>query len=250
MSYAGLLVSTSLFAQGSPLPAPVRAFEQQGVTLFGSFESASGLPAWAASVNGRPLSIYATPDGKHAVVGTMFNAQGQDVDEKALFKLVTDASLKALQNTNWLMDGNPSAPRVAYVFTDPNCPYCNKFWSDARPWVSAGKVQLRHILVGIIKPTSAGKAAALLSQKDPAAALAAYERTLAGTKDKGAKDATLKPLLPIPERIAEQLKANQRLMEQLGLDATPALAWVNAAGNLKTRTGAPASSLIEILGAK
>ncbi len=31
------------------------------------------------------------------------------------------------------------------------------FWEQARPWVKAGKVQLRHIMVGIIREDSAAK---------------------------------------------------------------------------------------------
>lgn len=67
------------------------------------------------------------------------------------------------------------APRIVYVFTHPNCPFCAKLWLDARPWVDGGKVQLRHVLVGILGPTSAGKAAALLTAKDPSAAQQAYK---------------------------------------------------------------------------
>ena len=49
------------------------------------------------------------------------------------------------------------APGTVYVFTDPNCPYCSKFWADARPWVDSGAVVLRHVMVGILTPTSAGR---------------------------------------------------------------------------------------------
>jgi thiol:disulfide interchange protein DsbG len=82
--------------------------------------------------------------------------------------------LTLLQNSSWIADGSIGARRVVYVFTDPNCPYCNKFWAEARPWVQAGK-QLRHVIVGILTPESPGKAAALLSAPNPAVALAAYE---------------------------------------------------------------------------
>src|SRR3546814_8987929 len=61
------------------------------------------------------------------------------------------------------------------MFSDPNCPYCNMFWKQARPWVESGKVQLRHIMVGMLRADSAGKSAALLSAKDPRAALNEHE---------------------------------------------------------------------------
>lgn len=55
--------------------------------------------------------------------------------------------------------------------SDPNCPYCYKFWQAARPWVESGKVQLRHIQVGVIREESRGQVATLLNSKDPAAVL-------------------------------------------------------------------------------
>ncbi|WP_373769742.1 thiol:disulfide interchange protein DsbG, partial [Delftia acidovorans] len=67
-----------------------------------------------------------------------------------------------LETSTWVPDGKADAPRVIYTFTDPNCKYCHKFWEAARPWVDAGKVQLRHILVGVIRDDSPAKAAAIL----------------------------------------------------------------------------------------
>ncbi|WP_444677058.1 thiol:disulfide interchange protein DsbG [Halomonas sp. E19] len=83
-----------------------------------------------------------------------------------------DAQLwQDLEQSHWIQDGDPAAPRVLYTFTDPNCPYCVRFWEMARPWVEAGEVQLRHVMVGILQPNSPAKAAALLGADDPAAAL-------------------------------------------------------------------------------
>ncbi len=51
-------------------------------------------------------------------------------------------------------DGKDNAPKIIYMFSDPNCPYCNRFWQLARPWVDSGKVQIRHIMVGILSHDS------------------------------------------------------------------------------------------------
>jgi len=66
-----------------------------------------------------------------------------------------------VEKSHWIGDGSNKAPHVIDVLKDQNYPYCNKLWSDARPWINAGKMQLRHIMVGILTPASAGKAAAL-----------------------------------------------------------------------------------------
>jgi thiol:disulfide interchange protein DsbG len=251
-------IAPAVWAQDRP--AVLDTLAKKGVTVVGPLPSASGLPAWAAHVGQRPVALYATPDGKHLIVGTLLDAKGDDADGAALDHAVGGAmgasAWSRLQQSHWIADGTPKAPRTVYVFTDPNCPYCNRFWADARPWVDAGKVQLRHVMVGILTPTSAGKAAALLKSSDPAAALATYERNQVGPTAKAMEagrprpldDAGLKPLAAIPPTTQAQLDANAALMANLGLQATPAMAWRDAAGALKTRTGAPSSALSEVLG--
>ncbi len=51
-----------------------------------------------------------------------------------------------MEKSSWIQDDDKNAPQIVYLFSDPNCPYCNMFWEQARPWVKAGKVQLRHIM--------------------------------------------------------------------------------------------------------
>lgn len=253
-------VATSVVMAAPERPAALQAIEKQGVTIVGTFPAPGGLTAWAGYIGQRPISLFVTPDGKHVIAGTLLDAQGEEVAEAALEKTVrgamTAGAWSKLESSHWIEDGKKGAPRTVYVFTDPNCPYCNKFWADARPWVDSGKVVLRHVMVGILTPTSAGKAAALLTAKDPAAALAAYERghmeqngkTMASGRPRPLGDAGLKPLEDIPADIESKLTANHRLMASLGLQATPAMAWRDANGNVQMRTGAPPSELPAILG--
>lgn len=264
---ACVLALASTAAAAAPDPGPARpavlkALEEQGVTIVGTFPAPGGLTAWAAFAGGQPLALYAAPDGKHVIAGTMLDAEGRNVTRTALEQAVRGpmgAGLwKQLEASHWIADGKPGAPRTVYVFTDPNCPFCNKFWADARPWVDSGKVMLRHVMVGILTPTSAGKAAVLLADKNPAAALAAYERshsgetakTLAAGRPKPLGDGGLKPLAEIPPAVQAQLDANEKLMAALGMQATPAFAWREANGQVQSRTGAPDAVLATILGPK
>ena len=168
-----------------------------------------------------------------------------------------DGAWKQLERSAWIADGSPEAARVVYVFTDPNCPFCAKLWADARPWVASGKIQLRHVIVGILTPTSPAKAAALLSDRNPVQALAAYEglhapdtakALAAGSRPRPLGDEGLKPMSSIPAQIAEKLNANARLMASFGLPATPGLVWRDAKGAIQKRAGAPDSVLPEIFG--
>ncbi|AOF86022.1 thioredoxin family protein [Hydrogenophaga sp. RAC07] len=255
-----LASAVSLAFAAPPLPAPLQALEKKGLSLVGKFPSPSGMTAYAAHAGTEPMALYLMPDGKHVIVGTLFDATGKNLTvtglEKVLAQPMTEAVWGKLEKSHWIADGREDAPRTVYVFTDPNCPYCNKLWADARPWVDTGKVQLRHVMVGILTPTSAGKAAALLGDKNPAAALDAYERrhvasnakTLASGRPKPLGDDSLKPLSVVPAGIAAQLDANAALMASYGLQATPALVWKDTKGGVQMRQGAPESDLAAIFG--
>lgn len=164
-----------------------------------------------------------------------------------------------LGESRWIADGRDDAPRKVYVFTDPNCPFCAKFWADARPWVDAGKVQLRHVIVGILTPTSAGRAAALLAAPDPVAALAAHERAhagptqqalAAGGRPRPLGEAGVKPLFTVSAALKLQLDRNAMLMTAYGLQATPAVVWLDDKGQAQARQGIPDSALSTVLGPK
>lgn len=238
-----LVLAAPLWA--ADLPASVKALQREGIEIVAPFKAAGGLAAYAAMAGKRPVAIYMTPDGKHAILGTMVDARGADLSKPVLDKLVgkplAAKTWKELAASGWIADGSAKAARVVYVFTDPNCPYCNKFWKDARPWVDSGKVQLRHIMVGILGPTSPGKAAALLSASDPAAALREHESRK--------REATA--LAKLPERAAAQLQGNHSLMQQMDLGATPAILYLDSAGLLQIEQGAPQpATLRQIMGAR
>lgn len=161
-----------------------------------------------------------------------------------------------LEHSRWVADGRNDAPRKVYVFTDLNCPYCTKLWSDARPWVASGKVQLRHVIVGVLTATSEGKAAAILSGQDPVAKLAAYEgshafsvaRMLAGGQPHPVEDASLAPMSVIPTRLQADLAANVRLMRSLGIRATPGIASIGPDGKLHAQQGLRPQDLVTVFG--
>ncbi|ERE17887.1 thiol:disulfide interchange protein DsbG [Pseudogulbenkiania ferrooxidans] len=231
----------ALAAPATPLPAPLQALEQQGYEILNRFAAPGGMTGYAALYLSRPQTIYLTADGKQAIVGAMLDSKGQAWNQAGLDKQFSQALWQQLEGSFWIADGDSKAPRVLYAFTDPNCPYCNKFWSDARPWVKAGKVQIRHIMVGIIKPDSPGKAAAILGDSNPAAAFDRHERQHAS--------GGVKPLTAIPPAVQAKLDSNHRLMERFGAFATPMIFFKDDKGKMQKVQGAPpADSLPRILG--
>ena len=249
MNVSAITLALGLFATqlavAEELPKAVQQIEAKGARIIGSFDAPNGLKGYAAQFQNRGVALYLTPDGKHVLVGSLFDEQGQDLSEAPLEKLVYAPMAKQvwakLDKTAWIADGKADAPRVVYLFSDPNCPYCNMFWQQARPWVDSGKVQLRHIMVGIIRADSPAKSAALLASADPQKALQAHESA--------GKASTLKPLAKIPAQVQAKLDANLALMEELGLSATPAIFYLDDKGQLQTQQGAPRPEMLgKILG--
>lgn len=214
--------------------------------MHGQFEAPGGLSGFSASVQGQDMATHLTPDGEHAVVGTLMDSENDlteaQLDEHVRAPLETQ-TWQLLSESHWIQDGDVSAPRVIYMFTDANCPYCHQFWQEARPWVEAGDVQLRHIMVGILAPDSPGKAATILGADDPAATLHKHNRG-----EEVAASAQ-------PREIEEQVYSNNQLFEELGLHATPTSAFQREAENGVIRIdriqGLPSDErLIEMMGSE
>ncbi|HHH9650084.1 TPA: thiol:disulfide interchange protein DsbG [Pseudomonas aeruginosa] len=240
------LLTTS--AMAADLPKPIRILQAKGISIAGEFDAPSGMKGYAAEYRGQGMTLYLTPDGDHIISGRMFDAQGNDQSQAVLERLVYAPLGKKMwermEKSDWISDGDSSAPLKIYVFGDANCPYCTAFWSKARPWVDAGKVELRHIMLGIIKADSSAKAAALMAAADPSRALHEHEST--------GRASTLKAMSKIPADLQKKLDANMELAEDMGVAATPAIFYLGKDGRLEQQQGVPQSEadLVSILGEK
>ncbi|WP_249979247.1 thiol:disulfide interchange protein DsbG [Vreelandella olivaria] len=240
-------ISTALTSQADELPPPVQTLANQGLTIHGQFDAPGGLRGYGASVQGQDMAIYLTPDGEHAIVGTLMDSAGNDLTEAQLDEHVRvpleAETWQLLEDSHWIQDGDDNAPRIIYTFTDANCPYCRQFWEQARPWVEAGEVQLRHIMIGILAPNSPALAATILGSEDPAATLHAHNEGEIINADAQ------------PRNVEEQVYDNNQLFEELGLYATPtsAFQYVADSGNLRIDRiqGLPsAERLVDMMGSE
>lgn len=252
----GLLLGMPAVAATEQEPAALQQLRQMGVQFAGTFEAKGGLTAWAGYHGDQPLAVYEAPDGEHIILGRILDASGENVNQAALEQRVNSEMaadvMQRLERSTWIADGADDADTVAYVFTDLNCPYCNKLWVDARPWVESGRLQLRHVLVGILRDNSAAKAATLLTSDNPHQQLAEHARLhmqrLGNGPMRPVGDGGVAALRRIQPAIQAQLDGNHALMGELGLRATPALVWLDADGRLHKQTGAPEALLTRIGG--
>lgn len=236
----GLAVSAGS-ALAEEIPAPIAALEDEGLTIHGTFDAPSGLTGYAASMQGRELAVYLTSDGQHAIIGNMVDADGNNLSTEPLERLVTGPQnaldWEALGESAWIADGDDSAERIVYTFTDPNCPFCSQFWQSARPWIDAGDVQLRHVMVGILQRDSPRLAISLLAAEDPASTLNAHE-----------SGNPVEPLESLSREWEMELQKNHNLMKSFGLHATPSILHMED-GKLQMSQGAPnKDKLEEIMG--
>lgn len=226
-------------------PVVLEALQGQGVVVMGEFPvEGVALRGFAATTGQRPIAVYVASDGS-AIVGTRFGKDAEILDEQVLQELVAkpmgEQMWAQLEAATWVRDGREDAPRVVYAFSDPNCPFCNRFWHAARPWVDSGRVQLRHVLVGLLREDSAAKAAAILSAKNPQAALAENETRFS--------EGGIEPGVSVSDEIANVLEGNQLLMMQLGFRGTPAIVFRDDSELVRQIGGMPqAESLDAVMG--
>ncbi|GAB3630175.1 thiol:disulfide interchange protein DsbG [Pandoraea terrae] len=221
-------------AASSGRPPVLAALESRGVSNLHEFKVNGGLRGFAGVAGQNPVAVYVTKDGD-VIIGARVDRNGEPMDTKVVDELVAglmgNAAWRQLESARWIRDGREDAPRTVYVITDPNCPWCHRLWEAARPWVQSGKVQLRELLVGVIRPDSEGKAATILSSSNPSAALEQNERDF----DKGG----VSPATTVSDDVKRTLSGNLKLMEGLGFQGTPGVIYKSADGKVEMLSGFP-----------
>jgi thiol:disulfide interchange protein DsbG len=146
--------------------------------------------------------------------------------------------MQRLDRAKWIGVGSKSTERVVYVFSDPDCPYCNDLWK-ALQTARAPDVQIRYLLVAVIDAQSKGKDAAILESDDPAATLAKAERNF----DRGG----IKPKATLLPPTAETISVNADLMQALHIFGTPGLVYLDEHNQVKVFAGMPDAKQLQMI---
>lgn len=234
---ATVIIGSSAIAQ----PAPIQALEERGATVGEPFDAPAGLTGYTLNFQGQSMAAYVTADEQHVMVGTLLDAEGQNLTQPILEAMANaprpESEWEALEQSNWIADGADGAERVVYAFMDPNCPFCSRFYHATRDWVGAGDVQIRHVMVGVLRADSLPKSATLLSAEDPAGAMAAHEAAF--------EQGGVSPRAGLEEADLQAVQTNNQLMSQLGLTGTPSVYYRDAEGDIRVIRGLPQDEALD-----
>lgn len=165
-------------------------------------------------------------DDKYLAIGALLGSGGRNfsmlsAEKEGLAAKPLPASTIAARAmaTPGFMVGH-GGPLMA-VFMDPNCIYCHKFWDAAQADISAGKLRLKVIPVGFLKPTSMAKATTILQSVDPALAWAQDEKRFQKSIEEGGE----KPAAHLDPKAMAEVRANTALLGSTGKMATPTLVY-------------------------
>lgn len=148
---------------------------------------------------------------------------------------VGDDAWIALGKSTWIVEGNPKAGHIVYVFSDTECKYCRALWVAMQPYLAKGKLQSRHVMVAVISKDSAGRGAAVMDAAHPSTALRDNENS---------KLPRLVPELAIPRSTLKDLDDNAQLMHRLGAEGTPTLVYQDDAGKTTIVQGVPPADVL------
>ncbi|KEP68573.1 thiol:disulfide interchange protein DsbG [Thioclava sp. BHET1] len=216
-------------------PAPVQAtldkLTNGSTKILKAFEAPNGLIGLAVTMGPQKNAIlYATPDGKYMMQGMIFDADGQNLTQIEAQQVLPQPpgaaeNFASLDKTHSFVWGKASASKEMWILFDPNCIYCHKTYEALKPAVKAGKVKVHVIQAGFLKQDSLAKAAAILSAKDPAAALATDEEKFDEAKEEGA----IKGDTSNADAVAE-VKKNNEWMQAQGIGGTPYILFKDSDG--------------------
>ncbi len=191
------------------------------------FDGPHGLYGVVVGAKGDPNSasiLWVTPDRRAVLAGTLIDSAGNDLNTVAKFRLglqfnPTESLRRAsLPAAKAIM--TPGRGPILTAFIDPNCSFCHMLYDQIMPHVLKGELRIRFVIVGVVKRDSARRAAAILSARDPLAALAEDQRAFDVAREEGGYPIAKAPLTP---GSVATVAANNALISKAGIDGTPAL---------------------------
>jgi thiol:disulfide interchange protein DsbG len=254
LTLGALVLASPAFAATqapSPLPPMLASLAAAGklkvVSRFAT--EVPGLTGYIVS-NQEGTQVVYGEDG-YLIVGHLISPKGTDLTDDYRERYMPKADYAALVSRldgdgHLIVEGRPIAP-LLYVFADPNCSFCYRFYKMAEPLVAAGRLQLRWVMVGFLQSTSNAKAAAILAARDPRAALHADEDRFDTAHESGG----IAPAHDEDKAVQAVLRAHLAAMDTVGGVGTPTLLYRDERGRWAAEVGLPSNDwLLQYAGGK
>jgi thiol:disulfide interchange protein DsbG len=234
-------VSSSTPSPSPSLPPTLAALVKAGkVKVMNQFATdVPGLTGYIVTGQDGTNVVYG--DGGYLIVGHVISPKGTDLTDDYRTRFTPQPDLAGMVNKldaggHLINEGRTTAP-VLYVFADPNCIFCYRFYGMAEPLVSSGQLQLRWVMVAFLQSSSGPKAAAILSASDPRAALHADEDRFDVTHESGG----VTPAQAQDKAVQDVLQAHGTILDAIGSGSvgTPTLLYRDAHGHWATQVGLP-----------
>lgn len=207
--------------------------------LVATFKAAAGLTGYIVSNGpGRNEVLYGAPKSDVLIVGHLIDADGKDLNRGYVDQYGPKIDYSVFESrvvgAPAVVEGatGPAVKSTIYVFMDPNCIYCHLTWQALQPYEKIG-LQVRWIPMGLLKPDSMGKSAALLESKDGAALMNTMETKF----DIQHESAGIEAEADVSAATLAKITANQSLFHELGFFGTPTIFYRGKDGRLVPSQG-------------
>jgi thiol:disulfide interchange protein DsbG len=217
-------------------------------TIVQTFPAANNLIGFVVrSAQGDNGIVYADAKGQYLFVGSVINAQGQDLTQlftnQYINSKIAGPAYQEAVNRAWFADGQDNAPHKAYILIDPNCIFCNLLYKQVAPLIANGQLQVRWIPVAFRDPSSPGKAAALLNAGSDEAA----DKLLAQNEDGFNNQTESGALVPLAANANDpavtaaftKVTQNTAYFSHFGFQGTPTILYKQADGKVMMVPGLP-----------
>lgn len=200
--------------------------------------------------NDKQKSIaYTDPKGNILFDGNLVSADGENLtlkfakkylyDKKTLEAMkpthkLDDSVWDDLQKTHKIFQGDKNTKKQLVAILDPNCPYCHLEFIALQPYIKANKIAVHWLVVGMLKPSSTEKAQAILSSKNPLAALTYNETHFDMDAENGG---VTKQKYPINKEGIIAAKANSDFFTDQKFVSAPLIIYKNKKGEVILHQG-------------
>jgi thiol:disulfide interchange protein DsbG len=224
--------------QGSGLPGALEHLVASGhMKVEKTFQATSGMTGYLVAQEDGSYGVLYGLDG-YVIAGAVIAPTGENLTTTYLEQYAPKPDLDSLVKD---IDGDPTvfatgpsdAAAQMYVFFDPNCIFCHKLREQLKP--VAEKIRVHYVMLGLIKTSSGPKAAAIMSDRDPAGAL---DRNDAGYSEAN-EEGGIAPLPDPPPEMQAALKRHLDWLRKAGASGTPTIIYHDPAGKWTVRSGTP-----------